>query len=85
MLTRRGKLEIIVDLLEVCKEETHKTNLVYKNNLNFKLVGNYLKILMEKGWVMKNKRTYRITDKGKCFLMKARDVLSELSYTSDKD
>lgn len=78
MLMRRGKLEIIVNLLEVCNEETHKTNLVYKTNLNFKLVGNYLKILLEKEWVMENGGTYQITDKGICFLSKARDVLSEL-------
>ena len=78
MLMRRSKLEIIVNLLEVCEEEALKTNLVYKTNLNFKLVGNYLKILLEKEWVMENGGTYRITDKGKCFLMKARDVLSDL-------
>jgi len=74
----RGKLDIIVNLLEVCKEEALKTNLVYKTNLNFKLVGDYLKILMEKEWVMENGGKYLITEKGKCFLMKARDVLSEL-------
>lgn len=78
MLTRRGKLEIIVDLLEVCKEEALKTNLVYKTNLNFKFVGDYLKILLEKEWVKENGGKYLITEKGKCFLMKARDVLSEL-------
>lgn len=78
-MIRRGKLEIIVNLLEVCKEEAHKTSLVYKSNLNFRLVGNYLKILLEKEWVKENGGKYLITDKGKCFLMKARDVLSELS------
>lgn len=76
---RRGKLEIIIDLMEVCKEEdTLKTNLVYKTNLNFKIIGDYLKILLEKGWVKEKMGRYNITDKGECFLMKARDVLSEL-------
>lgn len=75
---RRSKLEIIVNMLEICEEKALKTNLVYKTNLNFKLVGNYLRILLEKGWVIENRGTYLITDKGKCFLSKARDILSEL-------
>ena len=75
---RRSKLEIIVNLLEVCKEDALKTNLVYKTNLNFNLVGKYLKVLLEKEWVTENGGKYRITEKGICFLSKAGDVLSEL-------
>lgn len=77
-MSRRSKLEIIVDLLEVCKEDSHKTNMVYKTNLNFKIAGEYLNILKEKEWVTENEGRYRITDKGKCFLMKAKGILSEL-------
>lgn len=78
MPKRRDKLEIIVDLLEVCLEVSHKTNLVYKTNLNFRIIDRYLKRLLEKEWIIENGGTYRISDKGRCFLIKARDVLSEL-------
>jgi predicted transcriptional regulator len=75
---RRSKLEIIVNLLEVCEEDALKTTLVYKTNLNFKLITKYLALLLENEWVLENRGTYRITGKGECFLRKARDVLSEL-------
>ncbi len=74
---RRGKLEILIALLEVCEEEVLKTTLVYKTNLNFKLVRNYLVYLQEKGWVLKNGRKYRITDAGKTFLKKTKEIASE--------
>ncbi len=74
---RRGKLEILIALLEVCEEEVLKTTLVYKTNLNFKIVRDYLKFLKEKGWVMENGKMYRITDAGKTFLKKAKEIYSE--------
>lgn len=74
----RGRLDIIVDLLEICKKESIRTQLVYKGNLNFKILRKYLKILLDKNWVTDNEGTYLITSNGKRFLKKAKDVLSEL-------
>ncbi|TRZ88881.1 MAG: hypothetical protein D4R88_06720 [Methanosarcinales archaeon] len=42
---RRGRLS----LLETCQERTHKTALVYKTNLNFRIVNGYLDYLQGKG------------------------------------
>lgn len=77
-MIRRSKLDIIVNLLEVSKEESLKTALVYKTNLNFTIIDGYLELLLEKEWIIENGGTYHITDKGRCFLIKALDVLSEL-------
>ncbi len=78
MTVRRGKLEIIVELLETCQSESHKTNLVYSTNLNFKIVNEYLNLLKQKGWIVESEGKYQIMDEGKRFLEKAKGVLSQL-------
>ena len=77
---RRSKLEIIIDMLEVCKEETSITKLVYATNLNFKLARIYLGMLEKKGWVLRNGKAYRITHTGAGFLDRAKNLVLELIY-----
>ena len=48
---RRGRLEIIADILLVARGEAKKTAIVYKANLNFKKVERYLPYLEEKGLI----------------------------------
>ncbi len=70
----RSSLEIIIDILKVCGEETKKTSIIYKTNLNFIVTEKYLNILVNKKWVEKTKNSYRITSEGKTFLDKAKEV-----------
>jgi len=65
---RRGKLEIIADVLLVAREGAKKTQIVYNANLNFKRIENYLPYLEEKGLIESMCREYKTTEKGKEFL-----------------
>ena len=67
---RRGRLEIIADILSVAMEEAKKTEIVYRANLNFERAGKYLPYLEEKGLIENENmgREYKTTEKGREFL-----------------
>jgi len=65
---RRGKLEIIADILSVALKGAKKTEIVYKANINFKRIEKYLPYLMEKGLMEHTNGVYCTTEKGKEFL-----------------
>ncbi len=73
---RRGKLEIINDMLNSIKNkggQIKPTHLLYKSNLSHSKMKVYLAELMDKGMVeehlKKNKKMFAITDKGYEFLL----------------
>lgn len=70
----RGRIGIITDILNVCKEQQNKTRIVYKTNLNFNLTGKYLDLLIKNGLLDKKENRYVITDKGRTFLEKAKEI-----------
>lgn len=72
---RRSRLDIIIDVLEVAKEGSNKTNIVYKTNLNFKLADRYLDLLQKHGLMENKQDRYITTDKGKIFLDKAKEII----------
>jgi predicted transcriptional regulator len=79
---RRTETEIIVAILEVAGEPINKTAIVYKTNINFKLARKYLNMLQANGLIEKNpENKYQITDKGKSYLNKAKE-LSQFIGTS---
>ena len=67
-MSRRGKIEIITDILELCRTPTRKTAIVYQCNLNFKIVKGYLHNLLNKGLLIKetqgSKNLYSTTELG---------------------
>jgi predicted transcriptional regulator len=65
---RRGKLEIIADILSVADNGVKKTEMVYKANVNFKRIEEYLSFLVEKGLLEPVNGKYRTTAKGKEYL-----------------
>ena len=65
---RRGRLEIIADILLVAKKGEKKTAIAYKANLNFNRVENYLSYLEEKGLMEHTGGEYKTTEKGREFL-----------------
>ncbi len=75
---RRGKLEIIIDILSVATKDAKKTEIVYKANLNFKRVGKYLPYLEEKGLIENMGSEYKTTEKGKQFLRDYRKMKEQL-------
>jgi len=75
---RRGKTEIIKDILELCKIPVKKTNIVYQCNLNFMIVKKYLESCLNNGLLEEERIGRRImyttTDLG-------RDTLDTLNQT----
>jgi len=67
---RRGKLEIIADVLLVARGGAKKTGIAHNANVNFIRVGNYLLYLEEKGLIENTGMSgeYKTTEKGKAFL-----------------
>lgn len=65
---RRGKLEILVDILTVCRGGALKTEIVYKANLNFKRVDRYIPFLQKRLLLQNSGSIYTTTDKGDEFL-----------------
>ena len=65
---RRGKLEIMADVLSAARKGARKTEIVYKANLNFNRVERYLLHLEENGLIANTGALYTTTDKGRKFL-----------------
>ncbi len=65
---RRNNIDISADLLYVAKNGAKKTHLVYKANLNFMLIKEYLARLTENGLLESVDEIFYTTDKGTRFL-----------------
>ena len=61
---KRSEFEIIRDLLVIAKEGSCKTGLVYKGNLNFKIIKTYLEKLTKNRLILKHLDCYFTTEKG---------------------
>lgn len=66
--TKRNSYDCLYDLLKACKGGARKSHLVYRANLNFKLIQKYLPFGLERGLVKKLKKQYFITDLGRNFI-----------------
>lgn len=74
---KRTRLEVMHDILEVVKTRNGKikpTHILYKSNLSYQMMEEYLGELIEKGFLVQKKlkqgRTYELTAKGFEFLQK---------------
>ena len=71
---RRDKLSIIAEILEIAKEGTLKTQIMYKANLSFAQLNDYLKFMMKATLLgktsEKGKQIYFATEKGLEFLQR---------------
>lgn len=74
---RRGKFEIIGEILSLTTEPSTKTSVVYRANLNFNIVNRYLDLLLRSGLVGAtggSSKKYEITEKGLEFLNAYRNL-----------
>lgn len=67
-MKRRGRTDIIYDILFKCRKWTKITPLVYGLNLSFDLARKYIIELKKQGLLQQKKNTYGITRKGEEFL-----------------
>jgi predicted transcriptional regulator len=75
---KRGRLDIIIDILEVAKGGTSKTAIVSDANLNFQLTEKYLAVLLENGFMENRQEKYMTTEKGRTILEKAKEITLQL-------
>lgn len=81
MSIRRTKIEIIYDILRAIQEKGGKikpTHLLYKSNLSYQKMLEYLKELIAKEMVAEKeideKKIYTITDKGISYIQEFRKI-----------
>jgi predicted transcriptional regulator len=71
---RRDKLSIIAEILEIAKEGTLKTQIMYRANLSFAQLNDYLKFMLKANLLNKHhingKHVYVATEKGIDFLQR---------------
>ena len=76
---RRSGLDICADILEIARMGAKKTHIVYKANLNFRIVERYLRWLMERGLLRKKgERLYVTTEEGLRFLQRYKELVNPL-------
>ncbi|MGQ9624969.1 MAG: winged helix-turn-helix domain-containing protein [Candidatus Bathycorpusculaceae bacterium] len=75
---RRDKLYIISEILEIAKDGTLKTQIMYRANLSFTQLNDYLKFMLRINLLEKvvenDKEIYKATDKGLNFLQRYREI-----------
>jgi len=68
----RGKIQIMAEIVDLCKAGIRKTHIMYKGNLSYEQINRYLYELLEKELIIQNLDdgvlTYRATEKGRLFL-----------------
>lgn len=84
----RDKLFIIAEILEVAKADTLKTQIMYRANLGFATLNDYLGFLLRIELLIRNvnnnKEVFRATEKGIDFLQRYREITELLGYASYK-
>jgi predicted transcriptional regulator len=85
---RRDKLYIVAEILEIAKEGTLKTQVMYRANLSFTQLNEYLDFMLKISLLEKvetnDREVYRATDKGLDFLQRYREI-NELLRREDDD
>jgi predicted transcriptional regulator len=82
---RRDKLDIIAEITQISKEGALKTQIMYKANLSFAQLNDYLKLLINLKLLQKTqnqgKDLYIVTQKGLNFLQRHQEIMDLLCET----
>ena len=80
---RRDKLVIIAEIMDISRNGALKTQIMYKANLSFSQLNEYLKLLAHTSLLEKSacngKDVYKATSKGIDFLERQRQIMDLLS------
>ncbi|MEM2445517.1 MAG: winged helix-turn-helix domain-containing protein [Candidatus Bathyarchaeia archaeon] len=83
---RRDKLYIIAEILEIAKDGVLKTQIMYRANLSFTQLNDYLKFMEKVNLIDRkvenDKEVYKATSKGLEFLQRYREI-TELLKTEN--
>jgi predicted transcriptional regulator len=76
----------MADILEISKEGTLKTQIMYKANLSFTQLNDYLSFMLNNNLIvqthLEGKEIYLITEKGTDFLVKHSELIQLLRKNS---
>jgi predicted transcriptional regulator len=85
---RRDKLYIMAEILETAKDSVLKTQIMYRDNLSFTQLNDYLRFMLKIGLIDKvpidGREVYKASDKGLDFLERYRQI-TELLKTEGKN
>ncbi len=86
---RRDKLFIIAEILEIAKEGSLKTQIMYRANLSFTQLNDYLRFMLRINLLDKvtanEKEMYETTEKGMDFLQRYREITELLKNDDDNN
>jgi predicted transcriptional regulator len=82
---RRGEIQILTDILNLSLKGVKATHLMYKANLSYSTLRRYLSAALRQGLIRKvcnedGSVMYRITERGKIFLEKLKEVMYVLQH-----
>jgi len=80
--SRRGKLDIIAEILLFCEHQKTKTSIMYNTNLNYSQLKNQIDTLTSQGLLAKSVNKYVTTERGYRFLelfAQLNDLLEEFT------
>lgn len=84
---RRDRLYIIAEILDIAKDGTLKTQIMYKANLSFSQLNEYLKFLIDLKLLelqeINGKTVYKTTEKGLRYLDSYKEILQLLKNTKN--
>ena len=84
----RGRIEIAANILEIAKNGSRKTRIMYLGNLSFDLVQKYLGMLEQLGLIevrdTNGEKAYYTSEKGKQFLIDFNDLQQHSQIAQDK-
>jgi len=81
----RHKVEIVADILEICRNDTRKTNIMYEANLSFELLRKYLWLLQQANLIkVCEGSVYSATDKGLEFLKQYYELRHHTRMANEK-
>jgi len=78
VITRRGHMDIIADILRAAKEGTKKTKIIFRARINSEQSKKYLSLMVRKGLIEAEKRgkyeLYRVSEKGSKFIREYHEL-----------
>ena len=84
-MARRGRLDIIADILRTANRGSKKTRLVYETNTNFVLMKDYLELLEKRGLILEYDAKVYSTDAGNEYLLYYDELMQLLKNNVKKD
>lgn len=76
---RRDKLIIMTEIVGIAKNGTSKTHIMFKANLSFSQLNQYISLLLQSGLIERishnDRQTYKATPKGLEFMKKQCEVV----------